>query len=284
MSKINLGIDSVIQDSFEIMNFKKVYDKDNGNVSSIYNQIVLIQKGKGTLYTLDSVQQVAEHQIILLPKNQIYRFSEETKISGLRLLFGDCIWDRAPKSVNDCKLMLFEGIPFRALQLNNEFYQSLYSIFQELLAEYKSQNYINKIDVLAAYLKIVLIKLANTFQVLENSYDDYDRQLYQDFLKLMDQKLLERLNVAEYADLLNISSKKLLNICKAISKTSPKNILDNKLVAEAKNLLIFSVVPIKEVAFRLGFNSIYQFSKFFKNHTSVAPKEYRLLMEEIDKQ
>jgi len=137
--------------------------------------------------------------------------------------------------------------------------------------------------VLAVYLKIIMIKVANIYEALGSSFSDFDRELYQSFLKEVEQKSNGRLSVNEYADILNTSPKKLSNVCRAIGETSPKNILNNKLIADAKYHLIFTTSPMKEIAYQLNFQSIYQFSHFFKKHTGFPPKKYRTVMTQIDK-
>ena len=48
-----------------------------------------------------------------------------------------------------------------------------------------------------------------------------------------------------------------------------------KTVTEAKSLLQDGAVPIKEVAYRLGFAESTHFSAFFKKHMKVSPVDYR---------
>lgn len=46
-------------------------------------------------------------------------------------------------------------------------------------------------------------------------------------------------------------------------------------VAEAKRLLTFERLSVKETANRLGFDDQYYFSNFFKKHTGIAPKTFQ---------
>lgn len=41
---------------------------------------------------------------------------------------------------------------------------------------------------MAAYLKIIVIKIANVNAALVNGYDDQDKQLYRQFLQLVSQQ------------------------------------------------------------------------------------------------
>ncbi|MBR9856015.1 MAG: helix-turn-helix domain-containing protein [Algicola sp.] len=283
MADFILRNETIIQDSFCIKTITKEFLENEKNLCSIYNQVILIEKGSGNLSILENTHRITDCELILIPKNEVYRFGQGTKIKGLILSFGDCVWERSPSSNNDCKSLLFDGVSFRSIKLSTSTYNSLRSIMNELLSEFKESYYINKIDVLAAYLKIIMIKVANIYEALGSSFSDFDRELYQSFLKEVEQKSNERLSVNEYADILNTSPKKLSNVCRAIGETSPKNILNNKLIADAKYHLIFTTSPMKEIAYQLNFQSIYQFSHFFKKHTGFPPKKYRTVMTQIDK-
>ncbi|WP_409079948.1 helix-turn-helix domain-containing protein [Sphingobacterium sp. UME9] len=46
-------------------------------------------------------------------------------------------------------------------------------------------------------------------------------------------------------------------------------------MAEAKRLLQFSAITVKEIAYSFNFNSAEQFSHFFKKNTKLSPLNYR---------
>ncbi len=56
---------------------------------------------------------------------------------------------------------------------------------------------------------------------------------------------------------------------------SPKEFIIRTLVRKASLLLGGSAIPVKEVADRLNFNSEYYFSRFFKLHTGMSPREFQ---------
>jgi AraC-like DNA-binding protein len=43
----------------------------------------------------------------------------------------------------------------------------------------------------------------------------------------------------------------------------------------ARELLLTTDQSIKEISFQLGFDSIYYFSRFFKQKTGMSPSEFR---------
>ena len=47
------------------------------------------------------------------------------------------------------------------------------------------------------------------------------------------------------------------------------------IASEAKRLLTYQNLTVKEVAYELGFNDPFYFSNFFKKYANVSPKLYQ---------
>ncbi|WP_409252845.1 helix-turn-helix domain-containing protein [Bacillus sp. SCS-153A] len=58
-----------------------------------------------------------------------------------------------------------------------------------------------------------------------------------------------------------------------------RQLLANKRIKEAKQLLHASELPIKQVAFKVGFRNPSYFTRLFKEVTSMSPREYRLYIK-----
>ncbi len=78
-----------------------------------------------------------------------------------------------------------------------------------------------------------------------------------------------------YAGLLNKSPKTISNIFSLFSKKTPLQVIQERIILEAKRLLYYTDKSIKEIAHHLGFEDAAHFSKFFKNCTSQNPSELK---------
>jgi AraC family transcriptional regulator, transcriptional activator of pobA len=78
-----------------------------------------------------------------------------------------------------------------------------------------------------------------------------------------------------YAGLLNKSPKTISNIFSLYSKKSPTQVIQERIIAEAKRLFYYTDKPVKEIADILGFEDVAHFSKFFKNCTSQSPSYFK---------
>ncbi|WP_316826342.1 helix-turn-helix domain-containing protein [Pedobacter miscanthi] len=274
---LHVKLEKEIKDSFSINHFKDHFGVETRAHRLAYHRILLLSEGSGGIQIDDQIFQLTGREIFLMAKGQVIRLNENTKFSGFELLFGDCFWERSPSSANNCKAVLFNNAANnQQLSLNENDYQQLITLFSSLHNEFTSADYVNKLDALAAYLKIIMIKIANVNAVLTAGIDHHENKLYRNFIELVSQHYQSSHEVGDYADLMGISARKLTEIAKKCSGKGAKDLINGQLIAEAKRALQFSSKPVKEIAYQLNFSSPDQFSHFFKKNTAISPQDYRL--------
>lgn len=101
------------------------------------------------------------------------------------------------------------------------------------------------------------------------------KMIFEQFIKLVSEYHLQYRNVGFYADKLCLTPKYLSKLIKTATGRSAPDWIDAYVILEAKNLLKYSNVTIKEVVFRLNFPNQSVFYKFFKTRTGMTPSEYR---------
>lgn len=102
------------------------------------------------------------------------------------------------------------------------------------------------------------------------------QELYHQFLSLVDKHCRDERNVDYYANRLCITTRYLRKITSENSgNNSPKEIIDKRIIVEAKVLLHQLDLSIQQVTNQLGFPDQSYFSRFFKSHTGVTPTTYR---------
>ena len=98
---------------------------------------------------------------------------------------------------------------------------------------------------------------------------------YNAFVSLVAEHYREAHDVSFYADKLCITPRYLSQIAdKAVDK-SPKQIIADYLMSEAKSYLDTTRLTVQEIADKLGFSSQALFCKFFRNQEKTSPTEYR---------
>ncbi|RBQ04234.1 helix-turn-helix domain-containing protein [Pedobacter miscanthi] len=273
---LRVKLEKELKDSFSINHIEDHLRIDPSAYRLTYHRILLISQGSGEIRIDEKHFQLTGREIFLIAKGQIINFNENTSFSGFELSFGDCFWERSPSSANNCKAVLFNNAANnQQLSLNENDHTHLNALFGSLYDEFSSADYVNKLDALAAYLKIIMIKIANVNAALTAGIDSHENKLYRNFIELISQHYQTSHEVGDYANLMGVSARKLTELSKKCSGKGAKDLINGQLIAEAKRALQFSSKPVKEIAYQLNFSSPDQFSHFFKKNTAISPQDYR---------
>ena len=129
------------------------------------------------------------------------------------------------------------------------------------------------------YLQSLLMWLFNTIQEKTASKKPYSRKqvLFYQFLQLVREHSAQEHQVAFYADKLCITPRYLNEvIAQHIHGKTPKQLIEEQLTAEIKVLLNDPKLSITEIALHFNFPGQSYLSRFFKKHTGLSPKDYRV--------
>jgi len=280
-----LIVDREIKDSFQVSRLGRTDANGTSSISVVYNRIFIVYKGAGALRVDDRDQTISGNEIFLVSKGQIFSVSAGTTLEGIEISFGDCFWERTPASASNCKAVLFNNAALnQRLPLTPADAATLNPVLDMLMGEYEGADYPNKLDAMAAYLKVIMIKLANINALANPEINNGDSNLYRRFLELVSTNYSRTHEVADFARELSVTARKLSDLCKQKSGNGAKEIINGHVIAEAKRSLQFSAKPIKQIAYDLSFATPEQFSHFFKKNTDIAPADYRNVFVNIGRQ
>ena len=111
--------------------------------------------------------------------------------------------------------------------------------------------------------------------VAEDSSSVHDKELFNQFLKLLTGQQQKRLGVTFYADKLHVSAKYLSSVAKRVSGKSPMRWITESVMQDCYRLLDESDLTVKEIADRLGFPNSSFFGQYFREEAGITPIEYR---------
>jgi AraC family transcriptional activator of pobA len=105
-------------------------------------------------------------------------------------------------------------------------------------------------------------------------------------LKQLDQLLSDHFNdngtmhnglpvVADLADKLKVSQRYLSDMTRSLTGQSTQQLIHEKLIKKAKEMLLSSNLSVSEIAYELGFEHSQSFNKLFKDKTNITPSEFR---------
>jgi AraC family transcriptional activator of pobA len=115
-------------------------------------------------------------------------------------------------------------------------------------------------QVFALYLSRATAQLKPAAEVKSNRYTKR-------FFSLLDQHFRTLKMPADYADLMAVTPAYLNNVIKDNLGFTTSYFIQQRILTEAKRLMMFEELNMKEVAYSLGFFDVSHFSKFFKRIT-----------------
>lgn len=104
---------------------------------------------------------------------------------------------------------------------------------------------------------------------------NHKQELFMRFIQMVHNHYRESRQVIFYAEKLSISSKYLSTIIHEVSGKYATEWIDEYIILDAKAMLKWSRNSIKEICTQLHFANQSLFSKYFKRHTGMTPKEFR---------
>lgn len=228
-----------------------------------YYEIILLYQGAGFHTIDDEIYEVAPPVFHLLKPGQIHCWDFSQIPKGYVLMFREDLFEN------------FRGAREKFYELSAEIKltqpEEYITLLEQCYLEYKQAP--ENLDVLEAYLNLIIIKL-NDLSAKQPLLNGVATSTLYAFKKLVDQRFLECKMVSQYADLLNLSTKKLNDICKSSLGKTAQAIIKERIVLEAKNLLYHTDKTVVEIAYDLQFSDASNFIKFFKAQTSLTPQQY----------
>lgn len=91
----------------------------------------------------------------------------------------------------------------------------------------------------------------------------------------LEERLDKTTSVQDMATFANVSVRKLHNLCQEMFNFGPAQLLSEMRMEKARTLLLKDDLPIKEIAFSLGFSQAAAFSKAFNRRYGISPVKYR---------
>lgn len=235
--------------------------------------ILIITKGEVNHIVDFKVHTLRKGDVMVISKGQIHAFEEDVEYKGYLVVFSEAFMQKYIAQSTIAQINHLYNYFLKQEKINNPDYnQTLFTTLQkELKRDSSSQP-----NIIACLLTVYLLKLndANTLWV-STSVDSKYLEYFNQFKLLVEQNYLKTRDAKVYASEIAISYKHLNDVCKEIVKTTAKKFIDSYVILEAKRMLVSTSLSVKEIAFTLGFDEPTNFLKYFKNHTSLTPVEFR---------
>ena len=255
--------------------FEKACTIDHSVQQNAYS-IYWIQEGKGT-YNIDFEQfEFQDNVLFFLSPGQVFTVDSEQIKTAYKFTFvRDFYCIQTHDKEVACNGILFNNVyetPF--VKPCKKDTKKLQFILESLVDEFQ-QNEAAQYDMLQAYLKQFMICAVRVQKENHVIKEDTETRLFKDFSVLVEQNFRNLHSVTDYANRLGVSPKSISKHFQKIGSKTPSDFIKNRIILEAKRLLIYTDKNVKEIAFELGFNDPAYFTRFFTKAISKSPLQFK---------
>ncbi|MCW0483260.1 AraC family transcriptional regulator [Gaoshiqia sediminis] len=244
-----------------------------------YFTILLIEKASGKHIIDFQEYQLFDHCLYFIYPGQVHQLIASEKPTGWVLNFSKSFLvhnNISDQMINDVYLFNKHG-ETPPLPVNETDFQNYKNLVWQI-SQYRDLELDYKNEAMGALLKLILIH-SNTHCTLHKEKNpqrlEAGNQLVRRFKKLIDLHYKELHKVSDYADKLLVTSDYLNKSVKSLTGKSAKEYILERILVEAKRVLLFTELSNKELAFELGFEEPAHFSNFFKKYNGLSPIDFR---------
>jgi AraC-like DNA-binding protein len=264
----------------------KLYHLENENPFDYIQRLnhyslIWIQKGNGTLKADFSEYDFNGSMLLSFSPYQPFMVSTKTNISGVVIHFHPdffCI-HKHQKEVA-CNGVLFNNIYNSPMVKVEEKASTSFEMIIEQFKEEMKKSALAQYELIVSYLKIFLItasrlKTEQQSEIQQVTTIKEEPFIIQNLKNYIETHYKTKHSASEYANMLAITPKALTRLTKAHFNKTLTDLISERIIIEAKRELYLTNKTVKEIAYELGYNDEYYFSRFFKKNADVSPQLYR---------
>lgn len=240
--------------------------------------IFIIADATGELAIDEHMMSINRPIAIFITPGQHTHISHDSRLEGYAISFNKefyCI--EYHDSEVSCQGLLFVN-NFRSVHfLLDEQQLTIYTnTAKEMIAELENMDSLQD-EMLKNLLKNLLIRSNRLFrtQMSIGDIDDVNIDFVRKFSDLIEKHFKEIKQVESYAEMMGIASASLTKKLQKYGIDSPSRIIKNRVLTEAKRLLIYTDKSVKEISAIIGYDDPFYFSRLFSKETGVSPSDYR---------
>jgi AraC family transcriptional activator of pobA len=242
-----------------------------------FYHLVLFTEGTGT-HAIDFKQfTVRPYQIYFMVPGQVHSWNFSGHVDGYVINFSALFFQSFL-----LKAEYLEQFPFfcgyindAVIDLPDSMQPKVINLLEQLIEESEHDQRLGPDMVRSLLLQLFIAIGRLGFKESASQASSYNYTLLKNFQQLLDQHYRHLHLPKDYASLLYITPNHLNGMCKEVLGIPAGEVIRNRIVLEAKRLLINLQLTIAEIAANLNFEDNSYFTKFFKKQTGFTPEQFR---------
>lgn len=243
-----------------------------------FYHFVFFTKGSGKQQIDFKTFDVRPNLIYFMIPGQVHSWNFESEPDGYLINFSTSYFSSLLlKQEYLDKFSFFSGKPEQQVLLLKEVESSkITSIFERILKEGELVKPADD-DLVKVLLLQLFIEVARTINNASNltAANPYNHTILRNFQHLIEENYTKLRLPKQYAALLYITPNHLNALCNDFLGASAGKLIRDRIILEAKRLLINLDLRVAEIAEKLNFEDQSYFVKFFKKYEGITPDKFR---------
>jgi AraC family transcriptional regulator, transcriptional activator of pobA len=236
--------------------------------------------GNGSFFADFREYCITSPTLIFVSPGQVHRWNQKPRLTGPMICFTQEFYDGKeppPSSLLDLPFWFpFETPPLLTIDGNQAV--TFDSLWNDLEAEATLSK--ERDDVARALLRLLFYKAARIYRSLyeeggTQSAEGEQSRIGRDFRLAVEKHFRTITSVSDYAKSLHVTADHLGAVVRGETGRTPGDIIRERLLLEAKRLLVHTSMNVSEIAYALNFEDPAYFSRFFRRLTDKAPGDFR---------
>lgn len=236
--------------------------------------ILALKKGRGDHEVDFTPYNVVDHAIFFLRPGQVHRLELKAGCTGYLVEFNTDFYHQKDTSANQRLRKAGSknyGVP------EFERFNKLDYLLEAMLREYiaREEGYLEIINACLDIFCVEWIRQGPNLEGGPTRANTYKQERFEEFTDLLEKNIATHKQVAQYTDLMNLSTYQLNEITKSLIGKTVSALITEQIILEAKRHLLATPGQIKDIADHLGYEDPSYFIRFFKKHTGQSPEAFR---------
>jgi AraC family transcriptional activator of pobA len=240
------------------------------------SQIFFLESGGGEMRTERGAFSITTPCLLLVPARLVHGFAWQPGTTG-RVLTLARAYLQELLAADPALSALFEEPACLPIAPDSEEMRFVAGILARLARElaWRAPGQATAIEAQLKSLLVEAARLSHGARQGARRTRSAQAELVARFREAIEAEFTRRHDLGAYTKTLGVSVTQLRAACRHVARQPPTVLIQDRIVIEAKRILIYTNATVSSAAYRLGFEDPAYFSRVFHKRTGLSPRAYR---------